>query len=135
MRIGVIHGHQIVPSGDKISLSLLADSMNVDILISGFTHQLEAYRQEGRFYLNPGSATGAWSLDMPFPVSQGNLSGQQYDEKSASRKVETQSSLEFSPAKVENNKGDIPLNNAKNTAMRSTPSFARAYTVHANFSS
>ena len=35
--------------------------LDCDILISGHTHKFEAYEQEGKFYVNPGSATGAYS--------------------------------------------------------------------------
>lgn len=48
-----------------MALSALARSMDADILISGHTHQFEAFRKDGRFFLNPGSATGAWSADQP----------------------------------------------------------------------
>ena len=30
-------------------------------MITGHTHKFEAYEQEGKFYVNPGSATGAYS--------------------------------------------------------------------------
>ena len=65
MRIGVVHGHQVIPQGDPKALSALARSMDADIFISGHTHKFEAFRQDGRFFLNPGSATGAWSADQP----------------------------------------------------------------------
>lgn len=68
LRIGVIHGHQVIPAGDRAALSSLARSMDVDVLLSGYTHQFEAYAYEGRFFINPGSATGAWTTDMPLPV-------------------------------------------------------------------
>jgi len=35
--------------------------LDCDILITGHTHKFEAYEQEGKFYVNPGSATGAYS--------------------------------------------------------------------------
>ena len=35
--------------------------MDVDILISGHTHQFEAYEYQNKFYINPGSATGSFS--------------------------------------------------------------------------
>mmetsp|Transcript_8674 Transcript_8674/g.10583 ORF Transcript_8674/g.10583 Transcript_8674/m.10583 type:complete len:136 (+) Transcript_8674:43-450(+) len=38
-RIGVIHGHQIVPWGDKNSLAMTQRRLDVDILISGHTHK------------------------------------------------------------------------------------------------
>ncbi|XP_062517311.1 vacuolar protein sorting-associated protein 29-like [Corticium candelabrum] len=60
-RIGVCHGHQIVPWGDMESLGMLQRQLDVDILISGHTHKFEAFDREGKFYVNPGSATGAYN--------------------------------------------------------------------------
>lgn len=59
-RIGLLHGHQVVPWGDAESLALVQRQLNVDILISGHTHKFEAYEQENKFFINPGSATGAF---------------------------------------------------------------------------
>ena len=81
LSIGVIHGHQCIPNGDIDQLSALARQMDVDIVISGHTHmsvfhavpcrltvgclrlldRYQAQEHEGRFFVNPGSATGAWS--------------------------------------------------------------------------
>ncbi|KAJ3258630.1 Vacuolar protein sorting-associated protein 29 [Boothiomyces macroporosus] len=36
---------------------------NVDIVVSGGSHVFEAYEKHGRFYVDPGSATGAFTLD------------------------------------------------------------------------
>uniref|UniRef100_A0A8C4XPE6 Vacuolar protein sorting-associated protein 29 n=1 Tax=Falco tinnunculus TaxID=100819 RepID=A0A8C4XPE6_FALTI len=60
-RIGLIHGHQVIPWGDVASLALLQRQLDVDILISGHTHRFEAFEYENKFYVNPGSATGAYS--------------------------------------------------------------------------
>ncbi|XP_027517355.1 vacuolar protein sorting-associated protein 29-like, partial [Corapipo altera] len=60
-RIGLIHGHQVIPWGDAASLALLQRQLDVDILISGHTHRFEAFEYEKKFYINPGSATGAYS--------------------------------------------------------------------------
>lgn len=38
IKIGVIHGHQCIPTGDLDSLSALARQMDVDVLVSGHTH-------------------------------------------------------------------------------------------------
>lgn len=38
IRIGVIHGHQCVPTGDLDSLSSISRQMDVDVLVSGHTH-------------------------------------------------------------------------------------------------
>ncbi|UOH79170.1 hypothetical protein LQV05_000160 [Cryptococcus neoformans] len=61
LRIGVVHGQQVVPAGDPDMLAALARQMDVDVLISGGTHRFESFEFEGRFFVNPGSATGAWS--------------------------------------------------------------------------
>ncbi|KFQ37590.1 Vacuolar protein sorting-associated protein 29, partial [Mesitornis unicolor] len=60
-RIGLIHGHQVFPWGDVASLALLQRQLDVDILISGHTRRFEAFEYENKFYINPGSATGAYS--------------------------------------------------------------------------
>ena len=39
LRIGLIHGHQVVPLGDTEALSAIARKMDVDILVSGGTHR------------------------------------------------------------------------------------------------
>lgn len=59
-RIGLTHGHQVVPWGDPDQLAIVQRRLNVDILISGHTHKFEAYEHENKFYINPGSATGAF---------------------------------------------------------------------------
>ncbi|WVQ82382.1 hypothetical protein IAT38_004510 [Cryptococcus sp. DSM 104549] len=61
LRIGVVHGQQVVPAGDQDMLAALARQMDVDVLVSGGTHRFEAFEFDGRFFVNPGSATGAWS--------------------------------------------------------------------------
>ncbi|GAA49765.1 hypothetical protein CLF_103569 [Clonorchis sinensis] len=60
-KIGLINGYQIVPWGDQQRLAMLQRQLDVDILISGHTHQFEAYEYGGRFFINPGSATGAFT--------------------------------------------------------------------------
>eukprot|EP00996_Jenningsia_fusiforme_P002323 NODE_3155_length_1035_cov_39.242394_g2900_i0.p1 GENE.NODE_3155_length_1035_cov_39.242394_g2900_i0~~NODE_3155_length_1035_cov_39.242394_g2900_i0.p1 ORF type:complete len:162 (-),score=49.45 NODE_3155_length_1035_cov_39.242394_g2900_i0:168-653(-) len=60
-RIGVIHGHQVVPWGDKESLAIWQRKLDVDILIFGGTHQYKTFEYEGKFFINPGSMTGAFS--------------------------------------------------------------------------
>lgn len=42
-------------------LAALARQMDVDVLVSGGTSRFEAFEFDGRFFINPGSATGAWS--------------------------------------------------------------------------
>ncbi|KAJ4001987.1 Metallo-dependent phosphatase-like protein [Lentinula boryana] len=61
LRIGLIHGHQSLPLGSLDALSAIARQMDVDFLISGATHAVQAAEYDGRFFLNPGTATGAWT--------------------------------------------------------------------------
>lgn len=65
LRIGFTNGYAIVPRGDPLSLLTMARQMNVDVLIWGGTHKVEAYTLEGKFFVNPGSATGAFSTEWP----------------------------------------------------------------------
>eukprot|EP01135_Chromosphaera_perkinsii_P007924 Nk52_evm1s1068 gene=Nk52_evmTU1s1068 len=60
-RIGITHGHTIVPWNDPESLSFVQRQLDADILITGNTHKFEASQRDGKLYINPGSATGAWS--------------------------------------------------------------------------
>ena len=43
----------------------LARSLDVHVLITNGTHQFEGNEIRGRFYLDPGSATGAWTVKNP----------------------------------------------------------------------
>ncbi|XP_005189280.1 vacuolar protein sorting-associated protein 29 [Musca domestica] len=60
-RIGLCHGHQVVPRGDPEALALVQRQLDVDILITGHTYKFEAYEHGNKFYINPGSATGAFN--------------------------------------------------------------------------
>ena len=57
--MGVMHGHTLVPSVDPEALLIAAREMGVDVFVWGGTHRFEALELEGRFFINPGSATGA----------------------------------------------------------------------------
>jgi vacuolar protein sorting-associated protein 29 len=59
-RFGLIHGHQVVPMGDANALATLARKLDVDVLVSGSTHDVSCVDKDGVFYVNPGSATGAF---------------------------------------------------------------------------
>jgi vacuolar protein sorting-associated protein 29 len=52
---------KVVPWGDLDSLAMLQRQLDVDILVTGHTHQFTAYKHEGGVVINPGSATGAYS--------------------------------------------------------------------------
>lgn len=63
MRLGFTHGHTVIPQGDADALLIAARQMDVDVLLWGGTHKFEAYELEGKFFVNPGSATGAFSTN------------------------------------------------------------------------
>nr|CDJ84318.1 unnamed protein product [Haemonchus contortus] len=67
-RIGLIHGHQIIPWGDEAMLEQLARQLDVDVLVTGHSHVCSVKEKGGRFYVNPGSATGAFSVTHDGPV-------------------------------------------------------------------
>ncbi len=64
-RIGLCHGHQVVPWGDREALAIVQRQLDVDVLISGHTHAFESFSAEGKLFLNPGSITGAYSALRP----------------------------------------------------------------------
>jgi vacuolar protein sorting-associated protein 29 len=59
--IGLIHGHQVIPWGDQETLAMVQRELDCDILISGHTHKNSISSYDGKFFINPGSATGAFS--------------------------------------------------------------------------
>ncbi len=54
LRIGVIHG-EVYPRADSDQLLYLAKELDVDILVSGHSHQPKIEQKEGKLLLNPGS--------------------------------------------------------------------------------
>lgn len=68
-RIGVCHGHQVIPWGDSRMLELLARQLDVDILVTGNTYECSAVEKSGRFFVDPGSATGSFSVNKTGPVT------------------------------------------------------------------
>lgn len=65
LRIGLIHGHQLVPNNDIETLALTARHLDVDILCTGHSCQVECFEYEQIMFINPGSATGAWKPGIP----------------------------------------------------------------------
>ena len=64
-KVGLCHGHQCVPWGDMDALAMLQRQLDVDVLVTGHTHQFKAYKYEDRLLVNAGSATGAYSPVTP----------------------------------------------------------------------
>ncbi|QPG76438.1 hypothetical protein FOA43_003827 [Brettanomyces nanus] len=63
LKVGLIDGFEIVPKSDPLGLLAQARMMDVDILIYGSTHKVEAYTLDEKFFINPGSVTGAFNAD------------------------------------------------------------------------
>jgi len=60
-RIGMIHGHQVIPWGNADSLSSIQRELDCDILLSGQTHETNVKVLDNKLYINPGSISGAFS--------------------------------------------------------------------------
>lgn len=54
LKIGMIHG-EVYPRADSDQLLYLAKELDVDILVSGHSHQPKIEQKEGILLLNPGS--------------------------------------------------------------------------------
>jgi len=60
-KLGLCHGHQVVPWGDPEALGAMSRQLDCDILVTGQTHRFSTYEYEEKLFINPGSATGAFS--------------------------------------------------------------------------
>jgi len=61
--IGLTHGAQINPRGDRDQLEFLSQERGLNIIVSGHTHKEDIFlTNNGILLLNPGSVTGAWSF-------------------------------------------------------------------------
>jgi vacuolar protein sorting-associated protein 29 len=67
-KIGLIHGHQVVPWGDLEALANVQRQLGCDILLSGHTHQNSVNVFDGSYFINPGSISGAFSPMLPASV-------------------------------------------------------------------
>lgn len=53
-RIGVVHGHQLIPWKSKQAIERMRRKLDVDVIVTGFTHQNEVNVQEDDYYhINP----------------------------------------------------------------------------------
>ena len=67
-KIGLIHGHQVVPWGDAEALANVQRQLGCDILLSAHTHSNSVSIYDGKYFINPGSISGAYSHLNPSPV-------------------------------------------------------------------
>jgi len=61
LRIGFLEGFTVVGREEADLLLAEANKLDVDVLCWGGTHRFDAYEYGDKFFVNPGSATGAMS--------------------------------------------------------------------------
>jgi len=61
LRIGFLEGFTMVVPLEMDVLMAEANKMDVDVLCFGGTHRFDAFEYENKFFVNPGSATGAFT--------------------------------------------------------------------------
>ncbi|KAK0747611.1 Metallo-dependent phosphatase-like protein [Apiosordaria backusii] len=62
VRIGFLEGFTLVSSEPDLLLAE-ANKLDVDVLCWGGTHKFECFEYMDKFFINPGTATGAFSAD------------------------------------------------------------------------
>jgi vacuolar protein sorting-associated protein 29 len=62
LRIGFLEGFTLVSDEPDILLAE-ANKLDVDVLCWGGTHKFECFEYMDKFFINPGSATGAFTTD------------------------------------------------------------------------
>ncbi|VWU49435.1 vacuolar protein sorting-associated protein 29, putative [Hepatocystis sp. ex Piliocolobus tephrosceles] len=95
-KIALTHGHQIIPWGDVNALMHWQKKYDSDIIIYGHTHKNSITQYEGKYFINPGSATGAFQpwVTKPIPsfilmaIAQNSIVVYVYEEKNGKTKVE-----------------------------------------------
>jgi vacuolar protein sorting-associated protein 29 len=64
-RIGVTHGHQLIPLGSKEAIERMQRMLRVDILVTGHTHQGAVFDENDGFYhINPVSQILFYGLNL-----------------------------------------------------------------------
>lgn len=61
-RIGVAHGHQLLPHGSQDARARMRRKLDVDIFVSGHTHRNEVVLQDGYYHINPVSPASVSAL-------------------------------------------------------------------------
>jgi vacuolar protein sorting-associated protein 29 len=54
-RVGIVHGHQVVPWKSQAALGRWRRKLGCDVLISGHSHQNEVVEYDGHYHINPVS--------------------------------------------------------------------------------
>ncbi|EWM23182.1 vacuolar protein sorting-associated protein 29 [Nannochloropsis gaditana] len=59
LRLGLCHGHQVLPWGEAAALDGLARELDVDVLITGHTHKQQVSERGGALVPEPGQHLGS----------------------------------------------------------------------------
>lgn len=54
-RVGIVHGHQVIPWKNQAALARWRRKLGCDLLISGHSHQNEVVEYDGYYHINPVS--------------------------------------------------------------------------------
>ena len=104
-KIGMIHGHQILPWGDLDALTNVQRELGCDILLSGHTHQIDIKVKDKKVYINPGSISGAFSHLIADPNPSFVLMILQGEEAIVYLYILNDKSQKFELSKIEFSKG------------------------------
>lgn len=126
LKIGITASHNTLSLHDPDTQLIIARQLDVDILICGGAHRVEAFELDGKFFVSPGSATGAFSVEKytddgvdeeeeeeaEEAVSNGNKDDEKGDkkdeEKSAEKDGEKNGDAEAEEAKITEPSEAIP---------------------------
>ncbi|KAL6949931.1 hypothetical protein ACO0QE_000600 [Hanseniaspora vineae] len=89
-KIGLTSGFLIVPKNDVLSLLTISRQLDVDILLWGGTHNVEAYVLENKLFINPGSCTGAFNADWIMEDTEPTDGESDPDERTENQDLEEQ---------------------------------------------
>ena len=104
-KIGMIHGHQVLPWGNLDALTNIQRELGCDILLSGHTHQIDIKVKDKKFYINPGSISGAFSHLIADPNPSFVLMVLQGEEAIVYLYILNDKSQKFELSKIEFSKG------------------------------
>ena len=66
-RVGLVSSYGLFPHKEEV-YAIKQRELDVDILVHGGTHKASAYIYDNHFFLDPGSATGAFTATNPNPT-------------------------------------------------------------------
>jgi vacuolar protein sorting-associated protein 29 len=104
-KIGMIHGHQVLPWGDLDALTNVQRELGCDILLSGHTHQIDIKIKDKKVYINPGSISGSFSHLIADPNPSFVLMVLQGEEAIVYLYILNDKSQKFELTKIEFSKG------------------------------